>query len=694
MSKFKVSSSKSSILSYPTAKPELSLDFVNTPEGIDPTYTFTRNSSATYVGPDGLIKTAAVNQPRFDYDPVTGECKGLLIEKSATNLRTYSEDFSTGWSTFNLLNETSTVLSPNGETFAKKISANDVESFHGINIALNFSIQNLNRVYSFFVKPGEIENICFGLTTRFGTTLNTTQYGFATIKIVINLKTNQNFITTGTSTTDTFVRGNPYSCIKNYGIIDYPNGWKRVFVHINTRATGSGSSFRLYLLEDYSASTSAALFASPENEGLYIWGAQYETGNYPTSYIPTLASTVTRQGDNLSLNNYEMPSQGAILIENSYTDSNDKGTIFQCGDTSLYYSRGHISSKVNIDELKSGEFSNDSTKRLISYSNVESLFLSSHITEYSFSNRFTNSFSNVLNFGFDGNIANSQLNGHFKNFKLYNNFINSTKLLTLVNSKDRLLSLFGADKAVGGNFVYYIKQNGFYYRVHEFTTIGASQIEFLESTEVDYLLVGGGGGGSTSSGRAAGGAGGVLFSSGFINAGIYGIYVGAGGAAGINGENTIFHDIEAIGGGAGGGPGASGGSGGGGNDNGTASVRAGGLGTPGQGNNGGTGFSIAGYFGGGGGGAAEAGQNGSINNGGNGGDGRLIDITGVGLYYGGGGGSHGFFDSNFPGLGGLGGGGDGGNRSTGGNGEPNTGGGGGGSAGLGGSGVVIIRYKV
>jgi len=51
-----------------------------------PTPTFTRASTATFVGSDGLIQSAAINDPRFDHDPVTLACKGLLIEESRTNL--------------------------------------------------------------------------------------------------------------------------------------------------------------------------------------------------------------------------------------------------------------------------------------------------------------------------------------------------------------------------------------------------------------------------------------------------------------------------------------------------------------------------------------------------------------------------------------------------------------------------------
>jgi prepilin-type N-terminal cleavage/methylation domain-containing protein len=41
---------------------------------------------ATYIGSDGLLKTAAANEPRFDHNPATGESLGLLVEESRTNL--------------------------------------------------------------------------------------------------------------------------------------------------------------------------------------------------------------------------------------------------------------------------------------------------------------------------------------------------------------------------------------------------------------------------------------------------------------------------------------------------------------------------------------------------------------------------------------------------------------------------------
>jgi hypothetical protein len=52
-----------------------------------PTPVFTRaNATATFIGSNGLIQTAGVDIARFDHDPITLACKGLLIEEQRTNL--------------------------------------------------------------------------------------------------------------------------------------------------------------------------------------------------------------------------------------------------------------------------------------------------------------------------------------------------------------------------------------------------------------------------------------------------------------------------------------------------------------------------------------------------------------------------------------------------------------------------------
>ena len=68
------------------AGPTLSLDFHDTLGTLDPRITFTRASTAAYIDASGFIQMAAVNAPRWDYDPVTHQLRGVLIEEQRTNV--------------------------------------------------------------------------------------------------------------------------------------------------------------------------------------------------------------------------------------------------------------------------------------------------------------------------------------------------------------------------------------------------------------------------------------------------------------------------------------------------------------------------------------------------------------------------------------------------------------------------------
>lgn len=90
--------------------------------------TFTRNSKATYIGSDGYLKVAEINEPRFDYNPTTLQPRGLLLERGATNYLAWSETFSlTGSSVNNWmdtnLTRTYNNLSPSGQTNAIRFTA-------------------------------------------------------------------------------------------------------------------------------------------------------------------------------------------------------------------------------------------------------------------------------------------------------------------------------------------------------------------------------------------------------------------------------------------------------------------------------------------------------------------------------------------------------------------------------------------
>ena len=280
------------------------------------------------------------------------------------------------------------------------------------------------------------------------------------------------------------------------------------------------------------------------------------------------------------------------------------------------------------------------------------------------------------------------------------------------------------------------------YEIRTFTGPGTFCISALSNNPannvVDYLVVAGGGGGGQANPMpwsAAGGGGGGGYRESVpspaawtgsplanpgnarpVSVAPYTITVDGGGAVNTPGGVSAFSDITSAGGGRGGYgpsapniPGSPGGSGGGGTYNNPPSPvpTCGGTGNdpatvPAQGTNGGNGNTTNGAGAGGGGAVSVAGNifSPASSVGGAGGDSSISGSPVV--RSGGGGGGNDTACQQKPG--GSGGGGDGGSPSTGGgatSGGANTGGGGGGSGnanpctgGAGGSGVVILRYKI
>ena len=106
----------------------ISLDNISVREVLSPPTiskgTVVRNSEATYVDNDGIIQTAPIDTARI-------ENGALLTEPSATNLVTYSEDFSNViWGKINSTVSINQTNSPDGTLTSDKLIENTSNSSH------------------------------------------------------------------------------------------------------------------------------------------------------------------------------------------------------------------------------------------------------------------------------------------------------------------------------------------------------------------------------------------------------------------------------------------------------------------------------------------------------------------------------------------------------------------------------------
>lgn len=264
---------------FPTVSPTLNLNFAAAGR-LDSRVTFTRSSTATYTNQIGLIQSAAVNEPRFDYDPSTLAARGLLIEEQRTNLVTYSERFDNAAWTKNFITVTANAIAaPDGTVTADKIAANTTTGIdHSVDQTVATSTST--STFSVYAKAAEYNRIAIGRT------------GTTSIAKVFEL--------TGAGAAydigSTSWTGWTSATAGNFSITALADGWYRISITVPATSVGRND---IYIINNGGNERS---FAAAIGSGVYIWGAQLEAGSFATSYIPTVAASVTRSADVASVN--------------------------------------------------------------------------------------------------------------------------------------------------------------------------------------------------------------------------------------------------------------------------------------------------------------------------------------------------------------------------------------------------------
>ncbi len=232
---------------------------------VGPTPSYTRASTGTYFDASGVLTTTAINGPRFDhvYNGSSWVSKGLLIEEARTNLVLWSEDQSNAvWTKDGSSISANSALAPDGTTTADLVTEDSGNSNHRTYQSLG-SITNPTVVL--FVKPNGRSWINLGL------------YGSSVLY-------NSYFDLTGAGSIGTTTATS--ASIANVG-----NGWYRISAHKSGIYTG------VHFQPQIATSDGVDSYLGNGTSGMYFWGAQVEAGAFPTSYIPTTTTQLTRSAD-------------------------------------------------------------------------------------------------------------------------------------------------------------------------------------------------------------------------------------------------------------------------------------------------------------------------------------------------------------------------------------------------------------
>ena len=235
-------------------------------------YTPTTTTPITNYIPQLL--TAASGVARFDHNPITFESLGLEIEEQRTNLLTYSEQFDdAAWTKARTSITANAVVSPDGTVNADKLVEDTTASnTHQIQRSVSYT-SGTTYTRSMYAKAAERTGFRFQFPSSAFTSGLNAYFDLATGTV--------GSVSTGVTATITPVG----------------NGWYRCTATATATATASGTEISCGL----TITTNNPTYTGDGYSGIYIWGAQLEAGAFATSYIPTVASQVTRAADAASM---------------------------------------------------------------------------------------------------------------------------------------------------------------------------------------------------------------------------------------------------------------------------------------------------------------------------------------------------------------------------------------------------------
>ena len=237
----------------------------------------------------------------------------------------------------------------------------------------------------------------------------------------------------------------------------YPNDWYRCFLTF-TGGGDTGGGFGALIMDDGNDGE-AATHTGDASKSIFFWGAQFETGSFATSYIPTDLSTATRGADIVLLDDIENEMgynqlEGTVITDFSYTQDSDGGqTIFSFSGTESNPADQSYRSWLRINQsagtanavriYQNGNYNDSSStatpgvfqKVAYAYSSTDQdvSLDGSSVTDASRTPP-TNLFRLGLgNIGWSLGLETTSLEGHIKRFMYYPKKLSNSQLNTLTS---------------------------------------------------------------------------------------------------------------------------------------------------------------------------------------------------------------------------------------------------------------------
>lgn len=358
--------------------------------------------------------TTRLNIPLIDY--TNGSCPSLLVEPQRTNLNLYSEDFGNAyWTLFAATRTLNVANSPSGIQNADKLIEDNTNSFHSIYLSSNFTV-TIGQAYTRTVYAKADGRNWISLLI-----VDSSQY-----RAFFDLQNG--------------VIGNVSSGI-TAKITNVGNGWYRCEI-TRIAATISLSSMAIEL----AISNGTGSYLGNGTSGVYLWGAQLELGSYATSYIPTVASTVTRNADVISktgISSLIGQTEGVIFLDCKIYPTDTKRLAINDGTiANVIFLQSDATNRIrflitqnSISILDTGNFTlpnpNGFNKIAFKYKSNDFAIWVNGTKIYS-STAVTLSFPVALSkFAFDFSASGLSFFGEVKSAQLYKTALTDTELQSL-----------------------------------------------------------------------------------------------------------------------------------------------------------------------------------------------------------------------------------------------------------------------